>query len=406
MKLLFFSGYFPNGVDPVRGTFNLQQALALNRYCEVGVVSPIQWFPVKLWHGAGPSAAPYREEVHGLPAWHPRYVLTPGIARDFYPAQMAAAVLPHLLRVRREFPFDAILATWAFPDVVVGAMASRLLGVPLLAKVHGSDVNVQSQYPLRRRQIRWAMDRAHRVLAVSGALRDRLRELGVPDEKILVHHNGVDSERFQPADAAAARRELGLDPAGRHVVYVGYLVEAKALHVLIEAVAGLRRAGTLDFTVHLVGCGPLEGELKAKAESAGVADVVRFQGRRPHQEVPKWMAAADVFCLPSVREGCPNVILEALASGRPVVATRVGGIPELVSERTALLVPPSDADALGAALRQALASRWDPAELRRSVSHFSWETSARALYEAAQEAVALGRPAPAPVLTPERGLGE
>jgi glycosyltransferase involved in cell wall biosynthesis len=398
MKLLFFSGYFPNGADPVRGTFNLQQALALNRYCEVGVVSPIQWFPVKLWHGAGPSAAPYREEVRGLPAWHPRYALTPGIARDLYPAQMAAAVLPHLLRVRREFPFDAILATWAFPDVVVGAMASRLLDVPLLAKVHGSDVNVQSQFPLRRRQIRSAMDRAHRVLAVSGALRERLLELGVPDEKILVHHNGVDSDRFQPRSAAEARRELGLDPAGRHVVYVGYLVEAKALHVLIDAVAGLRKAGTLDFTVHLVGCGPLEGELRARAGSAGVADAVRFQGRRPHDEVPKWMAAADVFCLPSVREGCPNVILEALASGRPVVATRVGGIPELVSERTALLVPPSDAAALGAALRQALGASWDAKELQRSVAGFSWDTSAQALYHAAMEAVAVSHP---PAVQPE-----
>jgi glycosyltransferase involved in cell wall biosynthesis len=120
------------------------------------------------------------------------------------------------------------------------------------------------------------------------------------------------------------------------------------------------------------------------------------------------MAAADVFCLPSVREGCPNVILEALASGRPVVATRVGGIPELVSERTALLVPPADAEALGSALRQALDARWDPAALRQSVSHFSWDTSARALFQAAQEAIALRHPTrtPAPTLAPDRRVGE
>jgi glycosyltransferase involved in cell wall biosynthesis len=391
MKLLLFSGYFPNGVDPVRGTFNLQQARALSRYCEVGVVAPIQWFPVKLWHGAGPSAAPYSETIHGLPTWHPRYVLTPGIARDTYPAQMAAAVLPHLARIRREFRFDAILATWAFPDVVVGSMASKLLGVPLLAKVHGSDVNVQSQFPRRRRQIREAMDRAHRVLAVSGALRDKLVELGVPEEKILVHHNGVDSDRFQPRDAQTARKELGLDPHGKHVLYVGYLVEAKALHVLLEAVAGLRKQGRLDFTTHLVGCGPLEADLKGRAEALGVTDAVRFHGRRPHDEVPRWMAAADLFCLPSVREGCPNVILEALASGRPVVATRVGGIPELVSAGTAILVPPSDPGALGNALSGALSRAWDADTLRASVSGYSWDTSARALYEAACEA--LERPA-------------
>ncbi|MGV3721792.1 MAG: glycosyltransferase family 4 protein [Actinomycetota bacterium] len=388
MKLLVFSGYFPSGADPVRGTFNLQQAKALSAHCEVAAVAPIQWFPVRLWHGAGPSAAPYYEEVEGLRTWHPRYALTPGVARDTYAAQMAAALIPHLVRIRRDFPFDAILATWAFPDVVVGALASQLLRVPLLAKVHGSDINVQSQYPLRRKQIKWAMDRAEKVLAVSGALRDRLLDLGIPDDKIMVHHNGVNGERFRLRDRQSARRELGLEPEGKHLLFVGYLVEAKALHVLIDAVARLRREGRLDFTTHLVGCGPLEGELRSQAESLGVQDKVRFQGRRPHQEIPTWMAASDAFCLPSVREGCPNVMLEALASGRPVVASRVGGIPELAREDKALLVPPADPDALTNALTEALSRPWNPAALRASVSHYSWETSARALIAAAETALA------------------
>lgn len=391
MKLLLFSSYFPNGADPVRGTFNLQQAKALSNRCELAVMAPIQWFPVKLWHGAGPSAAPYFEHVEGLPAWHPRYALTPGIARDTYPAQMAAAVVPHLARIRRKFPFDVLLATWAFPDVVVGALAARLLGVPLLAKVHGSDINVQSRYPLRRPQIRWAINRAEKVLAVSGALRTRLLELGIPEHKILVHHNGIDRERFQLRDSGEARRELGLDPAGKHVLFVGYLVEAKALHILLEAVARLRQQNRLDFTTHLVGCGPLEAELRGRAAALGVQDVVRFQGRRPHSEVPTWMAAADVFCLPSIREGCPNVMLEALASGRPVVATRVGGIPELAREDNALLVPPADPEALAGALTEALSRGWDPAALRQSVAGYSWETSADALITAAEASLSRGR---------------
>lgn len=388
MKLLMFSSYFPNGVDPVRGTFNLQQARALSAHCEVAAVAPIQWFPVRLWHGAGPSAAPYHEVVEGLRAWHPRYALTPGVARDAYAAQMAAALIPHLARIRKEYRFDVILATWAFPDVVVGAMAARLLGVPLLAKVHGSDINVQSRFPLRRRQIKWSMDQAEKVLAVSGALRDRLLELGVPDDKIMVHHNGVDQQRFTLRNRREARLELGLDPFGKHLLFVGYLVEAKALHILLEALARLRAGGRLDFTTHLVGCGPLEAELRAQAEALGVQDAVCFQGRRPHHEIPTWMAAADVFCLPSVREGCPNVMLEALASGRPVVATRVGGIPELARDDNALLVPPSDPGALAEALAASWSRAWDPVDLRAGVSHYSWETSARALVAAADAALA------------------
>lgn len=389
MRLLLFTSLFPNAENPVRGTFNLQQMKALARHCEVRVMAPVQWFPVQLWHGAGPSAAPARDVIDGLPTWHPRYFLSPLVLRETHAAQMAAALLPHLARVRREFPFDVLLATWAYPEVVVGALAARMLRVPLLAKVHGSDINVQADYPLRRRQILWALSRAHRVLAVSGALRERMVELGVPDEKILVRHNGVDLEKFQPRERGGARQALGLDPEGRHVLCVGYLSEAKAPHVLLEALARLKAQGKLDFTTHFVGCGSLEGKMEELARSLGVAPAVRFHGRRPHEEIPAWMAASDLFCLTSIREGCPNVILESLASGRPVVATRVGGIPELTSPDTSILVPPSDPEALAAALVLALERTWDPEALRASVSHHTWESSAQALYDAAQDSLAV-----------------
>lgn len=382
MRLLLLSNYFPNPTDPIRGTFNLQQARALARLCEVRVAAPVQWSPVRRWHGAGPLRVPPYEVVDGLPTWHPRYVLTPGVARGTYAAQMAAAVLPALARIRREYPFDVLLATWAFPDVVVGAAAAALAGVPLLAKVHGSDINVQTGFPWRARQIRWALNRAHRVLAVSGALRDRLLALGVPDEKIMVHHNGVDAQRFAPRSAPEARRALGLPAGGRHVVFVGFFVEAKALHVLMEAVAALPP----DVTVHLVGAGPLEADLRSQAAALSLGNRVRFHGLRPHPEIAQWMAAADVFCLPSIREGCPNVLLEALASGRPVVATRVGGIPEMIAPGDGLLVPPGDASALAGALAEALGRSWDPETLRARGARFSWDTGARALYEAAVEA--------------------
>src|SRR5207237_1283606 len=145
---------------------------------------------------------------------------------------------------------------------------------------------------------------------------------------------------------------------------------------LIEAVARLRGEGRLDFTTHLVGCGPMKAELTALAEARGVQDVLRFHGRKEPSEVPAWMGAADVFVLPSLREGCPNVILEALSSGRPVVSTTVGGIPELVDTRNSILVPPLDPPALAGALREAFAREWDPAAIRATAARFSWENSA------------------------------
>lgn len=392
MRLLLFSSYFPTTWDPTRGIFNLQQARALARHCEVRVMAPLQWFPVRLWHGAGPATDPHREVVEGLPTWRPRYFLTPGVGRATYAAQMAAATLPALARVRREYPFDVLLATWAFPDVVVGAMASRLFNVPLLGKVHSSDVYVQGRYPARRRQICWAMRHAHKVLAVSKDLGKSLCEMGVAPEKILVATNGVDTERFRPRDAAAARHRLGLPEEGQHVVFVGYLRDAKAVHVLVDAAGKLRAAGDTLPHIHLVGDGPELAALRSQAERLGIAERVHFHGWRPHEEIPEWMAAADIFCLPSIREGCPNVMLEALASGRPVVATRVGAAPDLASADSTLLVPPSDPDALAAALREALNRSWDPAAIRAGVADASWDTSARALHQAALEAVELHGP--------------
>jgi glycosyltransferase involved in cell wall biosynthesis len=128
-----------------------------------------------------------------------------------------------------------------------------------------------------------------------------------------------------------------------------------------------------------------------------VAGRVRFCGRRPNEEVPEWLAAADLFCLPSRREGCPNAVLEALAAGRPVVAAGVGGVPELVNEANGALVPPGDAGALAAAIRQTLAGRWDPAALRATVDCLSWQRFGASLHAVLAESLAEARaPAAAP----------
>ncbi len=386
MRILVLTNHFPGIADLQRGVFNLQQVHALRRRCEVRVAAPMQWFPVRLWHGAEPGKSPAFEEVEGIPTWHPRYFLSPRVGRDSHALQMGACLWPALNRIRREYPFDVLLATWAFPDVVVGAVAAKRWGIPLLAKVHGSDINVQSNYPLRRKQIVWALGQAHRTLAVSDALRRRMLEIGVADEKIMVHHNGVDRDRFRPGDMTDARQRLGIPTGGRHLVYVGWFNPVKAVPVLLKAFASATK-GRDDVRLHLVGCGPGEAELRGLAVELGVGERVHFQGERPHDEIPTWMQAADLLCLPSQREGCPNVLLESMSTGTPVVATRVGGIPELVDARSGRLVPPDDVPAMAAALQEALKHPWDRAAIRADTERFSWQRGADALYEAAVEAV-------------------
>ncbi len=131
--------------------------------------------------------------------------------------------------------------------------------------------------------------------------------------------------------------------------------------------------------MYLVGDGPLRETLLADIAARGLASRVKCMGSCPHEQVATWMGAADVFCLPSLNEGCPNVVLEALFSGRPVVASRVGGIPEMVNEPNGLLPPAGDALALASALALALDRSWDAPSLRRGVMHLTWEAAA-ALY--------------------------
>src|SRR5207253_1297394 len=154
------------------------------------------------------------------------------------------------------------------------------------------------------------------VLSVTDALKQRLVEIGVPASKILVQRNGVNSERFTIRSQQEARRELGLDERGLHLLYVGTFHGTKGLDVLVEA---LRRVieGGLPVTLHLVGDGRLEPMLREKARAGGIEERVRFEGYQPHEAIPTWLAAADALCLPSTSDGCPNVILETLACGRP-----------------------------------------------------------------------------------------
>jgi glycosyltransferase involved in cell wall biosynthesis len=291
--------------------------------------------------------------------------------------------------VRREFPFDLIIASWAYPDGVAAAQFARDARVPLVANVLGSDINEQTKNPALRTMIRWGLMRAERVVAVSRALRDGVIALGVPPERVLVQHNAVDGEAFALRDKAEARAYLGIQHHGPIIVYVGNLKLGKGVRVLVDSVNPLiRRLGASDVLLCIVGGGEAEDEIALRVRQLGVEKAVRLCGRHPHASIPWWMSAADVVCLPSYMEGCPNVVLEALAAGRGVVATRVGGIPEILNESTGILVPPGDADELANGLAAALARRWDPKTQRASVEYLSWDSvgvAYRDLLEAVME---------------------
>ena len=244
-----------------------------------------------------------------------------------------------VLRTAHRSKPDVVYAHFLVPAGLLGAVAGRS---PLVVTAHGQDVENARTSAVVRAATRFTVGRAHTVIAVSAWLLDRLCE-AVPAAraKSTVIDCGVELDRFEPRDTAAARTDLGWTPEGTGFVCVGTLSERKNVLALARA---FERHG--EGRLAFVGDGPLRPALEGRP---GI-DLI---GGVPHEAMPAWLAAADVVCQPSLAEPFGLVTLEALASGRSVVATRVGGPPEFVPPGAGILVEPTDDAALEAALGEA-----------------------------------------------------
>ena len=384
MRVLTLSTVFPNLRQPAFGVFVAERIRRLARHCDVSVVAPIPWFPGNHWLRPHWSGVPATEGHDGFRIYHPRVLCLPRYAKWTDGALYAASVLPFLLRLRRRFPFDLIDAHFAYPDGVAAALLGGLLRVPVVITLRGSIVRLR-HYPLHRPQIRWALRRAARVLAVSQSLKEVAAGIGVPAEHIRVIPNGVDADVFVPRETTDARRALGLPLDRTIILTVGGLNEGKGQHRVVGLLPELVKRFP-DLLYVIVG-GEHPGDssrplIEGAAARLGVADRVRLVGERPHDEVATWLAAADLFCLATRSEGWANVLLESLACGTPVVSTRVGGNAEIVSrEGLGILVTAQDDRALAGAIREGLERRWDPHLLVAHAQAHSWDSAVRGVLD-------------------------
>ena len=383
MRVLAITKIFPNALEPLSAPFNRQQFAALAKRCHVEVMATVPWFPgaglLSKWSSAGKLAdVPAREVIEGIAVSHPRTLFVPRLAHATWGPLYAASIAPALRGLRGKF--DVVLGSWAYPDGFAAVIAARLLGLPCVVKLHGSDINIIAKIPGPRRLSAWALPKANKVVAVSRALADEVAALGVPRDKIAIVMNGVDASLFHPRDRAAARAELGLPP-GPLALYVGNLKVEKGV-LDLAAAWKIAAEATPGATLAIIGGGPAKAELEA-----AIGERVMLLGPQPLAKIPTWMAACDVLVLPSHAEGTPNVVLEALACGRRVVATDVGGIPDLITNETlGQLVPLRDPKALAVALAHALTAPYDPAEVAQLGARGGWDASAAALHQVLSEA--------------------
>jgi glycosyltransferase involved in cell wall biosynthesis len=367
MRITAVTSYFPTSARPYGGNSAFQTLRLLKPYASIEVVSPQEHYP------GIPFLKPARYEPPDL-TWQPpefettyvSYPVIPFVTRPFNGRVVANILLPH---VRMTKP-DLILNYWLYPDGYAAVRVARTLGVPVIVGAIGSDIRTRND-PFTVRLVRETMQQADAVITVSEELRQNAIAQGVAAEKVTAIRNGCDTAIFHPGDRDAARMQLGCGVAGELIVYAGNLLATKGLGELLEAFVVLAKSRP-QLRLALVGQGPYGDTLKRRAAMENVSDRVMLPGRCDAAGIARWMRAADIFCLPSYSEGCPNVVVEALACGRPIVGTDVGGIPELVKEGCGLLAPPRDAAALRVALVTALSKSWDSAEIARTSTR-SWE---------------------------------
>jgi glycosyltransferase involved in cell wall biosynthesis len=388
MRVLVMTKIFPNALEPLSAPFNRQQIAALARRCEVSVLAAIPWFPgakvFARWSPAGRLVGvPANDRIDGVEVAHPRVMYLPRFGHVLSAALYVASMWPVVSRRRGQF--DVLLASWAYPDGVAAVALGRALGVPTVVKLHGSDIDVLARRPSLRAQLAWALPRAARIVAVSRALADAVEAMGVPRSRIDIVTNGVDGALFHPRDRAEARAAIGYaGDARKWIVFVGRLEAEKGIIDLAAAFTRLA-VEVPDAALVLVGDG--RGRDEAQKILSPLADRVVFAGARPLAEIPSWMAAADLVTLPSHHEGTPNVLLEALACGRRIVATDVGGIPDVVSRpELGRLVPVGDDAALAGALAGELAKPYDTAAVAALGARGGWSESAGRLLDVLERA--------------------
>jgi glycosyltransferase involved in cell wall biosynthesis len=282
---------------------------------------------------------------------------------------------------------DVIWAHYLFPTGAIAAACGRAARRPWVLTAHGRDVRNLSRPALRRASAP-ALAGAAAVIAVSRHLRGELRASGLALPPVAVVNMGVDLTRFAPADRAAARRRLGLAPSGPLVLAVGGLTERKNPLTLLQAFARVR-ARAPAARLALVGDGPLARAVDAGAAALGLGSSLIRPGALPHAQVVDWMAACDLLALVSRVEPLGQVALEALASGRPVVATRVGGTAEVVPDgRAGALVDPADPGAIAAAILALLAAPPDPGVCRAAAEQHDVDRQAGRIEAVLEEVVA------------------
>ncbi len=408
---------FPSKEDPTLGIFVQELTNAIANKNQVVVIYPQIWNPLS-WksykatilqkdtkenentspspcpshQGMGNSPRPLRERVrvrgesldgkdirhsfvNGIEVYRPKLFIPPkGDRLLFRTIAFFLVAFPLIKNLAKKFHFDLIHAHMACPAGFVAVLSGVILRKPVIVTAHGSDIHSFPQYFFLKHLIRFTLRRATKIVAVSQSLKDLIVKMAGSQKNLLVIRNGTKPEKFFPMDKMKTRQMFNLPTHEKIILCISSLTPIKGIDILLRAFADINDGCS---NLMILGKGELELQLKTLAKDLHIENRVSFIGSRNHDEIPLWLNACDVLCLSSHCEGFPTVIVEAFACGKPVVATKVGGVPEAVAnESLGILVEPGNKEELALALNKALEKEWNHQAIAEYGKRFSWDAIA------------------------------
>jgi glycosyltransferase involved in cell wall biosynthesis len=369
LRVTLVTPIFPIPAQPYRGHSEYEIVLALSKRADVNVICPFPRYPKWFQPNYDHRHPDLSYSPPGVNTKYFEYPALPGVTRCINGLVCARYLEPYF----RECRPDVACNFWLYPEGYATVVVARKLGIPAIIGSIGSDLN-RFVDPASRWLTRLAMKHATFVVTKSEHLRQRAIEMGISAAKVRTIRNGCNPSVFHLGDRSAARAQLAIDDKAELVLFVGRLDTAKGIEELIEAFASL--AGRRPkLRLAFVGDGPGGEHLRSKSKHFALEDRITLNGPCSSQEVAQWLAAANVLALPSYNEGYPNVVIEALSCGRPVIATNVGGILELVNEESGILIAPRDSRALASAIEKAMDRCWDEHSISEQFRR-GWDESA------------------------------
>lgn len=287
--------------------------------------------------------------------------------------------------INQKFPLNQLSCYWTYPEGFAASIVKRDLKIPLTIRPRGSDINFFIKYFPFRILIKFCLRMADVIIPVCNDLGKNIVNLEIDPNKVRCVPFGVDTQRFKKIDKNSCREKVGIPFEKFAILFIGNLLEVKGINYLIESLKIIEQKKIKNIELNIIGSGPLKEKYLSAARQFGEC-AIKLRGEIPHDDIPLWMNASDLFCLPSISEGYPNVLMEALACGLPVIASRVGGIPEIInSEDIGILVPPRDPVMLAEAIISAMERKWETRLLIERGKENCWQKATDRIYNIYKE---------------------